>query len=103
MDHPGGLACIVCRRGIASPGALLFYTRGRGDSLIFSPYPGRADYEHLRISVCDDCLTAAGEARAVEHGILQAKIGHPLPGEWMYRTWKLPRPGEKGGGREFDD
>ncbi len=72
--------------------ALLFYTRGAEDSDVFSPEPGRADCEYLRIGLCDSCLIEAGERGAVEHGTLEAELGQPLPGRWEHRRWRMPPP-----------
>jgi hypothetical protein len=94
------LRCIRCGGALELDGAgaalgspplsaLLFYTRGVEESDVFSPDPGRADYEHLRIGIHEDCLAAAGDEGAVEHGILEVTLGRPLPGEWRHTEWRL--------------
>jgi hypothetical protein len=89
--------CVKCGRvlrrqagagGDSVPG-LLFYTRGREDSDVFDPEPGRADREHLVIGVCDGCLTEAGDVGLVVHETLDWSIGRPLPGEWRARRWRV--------------
>lgn len=90
------MRCLKCGAASGSPriSGLTFYTRGSDQSDVYSPGAEQADYEHLRIFICDACMrgAGAGEAGTVEHGQSYPPLGTPLPGEWKYRRWRLPPP-----------
>lgn len=103
MPYPS-LRCVLCRRPLAvragefeapPPGCLLFYSRGADGSEVYDPGESQADLRHLVLGVCDPCLRVAGERGDVAYGEMRPRLGEVLPGQWSYRTWRLPTDEEE--------